>query len=86
MSILQISHIEHPAGAWLNFSHVSFVASMLMMGGGIAALPLDWRVRAYFAMGMVMVMQSCFVQAKNIRDLHEASRIFNRIEESSERP
>jgi hypothetical protein len=42
---------------------------------------------------MVMVVQSCFTLAKNIRDLHEASRIFNRIEEartekllSSERP
>ena len=88
-----VSHVERPTGAWLNFSYMSFAASLLMVGGGIFALPLDWWVRAYFAMGMVMVVQSCFTLAKNIRDVHEANRIFNRIEEartekllSSERP
>jgi hypothetical protein len=93
MSLSQVSHVERPTGAWLSFSYISFAASILMVGGGVAALPLDWWVRAYFAMGMVMVVQSCFTLAKNIRDVHEASRMFNRIEEartekllSSERP
>jgi hypothetical protein len=93
MPLAQVSHVERPTGAWLNFSYVSFAASILMVGGGIASLPLDWWVRAYFAMGMVMVVQSCFTLAKTIRDVHEANRIFNRIEEartekllSSERP
>jgi hypothetical protein len=52
------------------------------MVGGVASLPLDWWVRAYLAMGMVLVVQSCFTLAKNIRDVHEASRIYNRIEEA----
>jgi len=93
MSLQQVSPIERPTGAWLNFSYISFAASLLMVGGGIAALPLDWWVRAYFAMGMLMVVQSCFTLAKNVRDVHEASRMINRIEEartekllSSERP
>src|ERR1700689_3048107 len=76
------THLERPTSAWVNFSYASFAASILMVGGGIAALPLDWWVRAYFAMGMVMVVQSCFTLSKNIRDVHEASRMINRIEEA----
>jgi hypothetical protein len=53
-----------------------------MVGGGIFARPLDWWVRAYFAMGTAMVLQSCFTLAKTLRDLHEASRMINRIEEA----
>jgi hypothetical protein len=90
MSFPQVSPVERPTGAWVSFSYASFAASILMVGGGIAALPLDWWVRAYFAMGMVMVVQSCFTLSKNV---HEASRMINRIEEartekllSSERP
>ena len=65
------------------FSYISFAASVLMVGGGIFALPLDWWVRAYFAMGMAMVVQSAFTLAKTVRDLHETSRMINRIEEAS---
>ena len=82
MSFQPITTVERPTGAWVNFSYASFAASILMVAGGIAALPLDWWVRAYFAMGMVMVVQSCFTLSKNIRDVHEASRMINRIEEA----
>lgn len=82
MSFQQVSTVERPTGAWVTFSYASFAASILMVAGGIAALPLDWWVRAYFAMGMVMVVQSCFTLSKNIRDVHEASRMINRIEEA----
>jgi hypothetical protein len=82
MSIETVTHVERPTGAWVNFSWASFVVSILMVGGGIAALPLDWWVRGYFAMAMAMVVQSCFTLAKNIRDVHESGRMINRIEEA----
>jgi hypothetical protein len=82
MSLTQPTPIERPTGAWMTFSYIAFAASILMVGGGIAALPLDWWVRAYFAMGMLMVVQTCFTLAKNIRDVHEAGRMINRIEEA----
>jgi hypothetical protein len=82
VSFSQVSPVERPTGAWVNFSYASFAASILMVGGGIAALPLDWWVRAYFAMGMVMVVQSCFTLSKNVRDVHESARMINRIEEA----
>jgi hypothetical protein len=82
VSFSQVSPVERPTGAWVNFSYASFAASILMVGGGIAALPLDWWVRAYFAMGMVMVVQSCFTLSKSVRDVHESARMINRIEEA----
>src|ERR1700693_3421584 len=68
-----LTHLERPTGAWVNFSYISFATSVLMVGGGIFALPLDWWIRAYFAMGMALVVQSCFTLAKTIRDLTEAT-------------
>jgi hypothetical protein len=77
-----LTHLDRPNGAWVNFSYISFAASVLMIGGGIFALPLDWWVRAYFAMGMGMLIQSCLTLAKTVRDVHEANRMINRIEEA----
>ena len=78
----QLSHLDRPTSAWVNFSYISFAASVLMIGGGIFALPLDWWIRAYFAMGMGMVIQSCFTLSKTLRDLHETTRMIKRIEEA----
>jgi len=77
-----LNHLDRPTGAWISFSYISFGASLLLVGGGIFALPLDWWVRAYLAMGVTMVVQSSFTLAKNLRDVHEASRMINRIEEA----
>jgi hypothetical protein len=76
------NHWDRPTGAWISFSYISFGASLLLVGGGIFVLPLDWWVRAYLAMGVTMVVQSSFTLAKNLRDVHEASRMINRIEEA----
>jgi len=77
-----LAHLDRPTSAWVNFSYISFAASVLMVGGGVFALSLDWWIRAYFAMGMGMVVQSCFTLAKTLRDLHEGNRMINRIEEA----
>ncbi len=77
-----LSHLDRPTSAWVSFSYVSFAASVLLVGGGIFALPLDWWIRAYFAMGVAMLVQSAFTLSKTIRDLHETNRMINRIEEA----
>jgi hypothetical protein len=77
-----MTHFDRPTSSWVNFSYVSFAASVLLVGGGIFTLPFDWPIRAYFLMGMAMLMQSSFTLAKTIRDLHETSRMINRIEEA----
>ena len=77
-----MTHSDRPTSARVNFSYISFATSVLMVGGGIFALPLDWWTRAYFAMGMGMLIQSCLTLAKTVRDLHESGRMINRIEEA----
>lgn len=72
--------VERPTSAWIVFGYLSFGISLLMVGGGILLLPLDWWVKGYFAMGAVLLIQSCFALAKNMRDVHEAGRFINRIE------
>ena len=64
---------ESPTSAWIAFGYLSFAVALLMVGGGILLL-------GYFAMGALLLIQSCFSLAKNMRDVHEAGRMVNRIE------
>jgi hypothetical protein len=64
------THLDRPTRAWINFSYISFAASVSMVGGGIFALPLHWWVRTLLAAGMAMMAQSCFVLAKALRGRH----------------
>ena len=72
--------IERPTSAWIVFGYLSFGLALAMMAAGILLLPMDWWVRGYFAMGVVLLVQACFALAKNLRDVHEAGRFINRIE------
>ena len=51
-----MTHFDRPTSAWVNFCYISFAISVLMVGGGIFALPLDWWTRASLAMGMGMLI------------------------------
>lgn len=75
-----LTHLDRPTRASVNFSYICFAASVLMVGGGIFALPLGGRVRARSAVGMAIVVQSCFTLAKTMRDRHQADRMINGIE------
>ncbi len=65
-----LTRLDRPTRAWVNFSYISFAASVSMVGGGIFALPLDCWVRARLAVGMAIVAQSCFMLAKTLRTRH----------------
>ncbi|WP_237155594.1 YiaA/YiaB family inner membrane protein [Oryzibacter oryziterrae] len=60
--------------AWVNFSYAAFTAAAAMVSAGILFLPLDWWVRGYFAMGIVMLVQSTVTLSKTLRDNDEASQ------------
>jgi len=62
-----LTRLDRATGVWVNFSYLSFTTSVLMIGGGIFALPLDCWMRARFAMAMAMVAQSGFMLAKTLR-------------------
>lgn len=69
-------------GAWVSFSYASFLAAAVMVLAGILFLPLDWWVKGYLAMGIVMLVQSTVTLTKTLRDNHEAARMLNRLEDA----
>ena len=49
---------------------------------GILFAPVDMWIKAYFAMGAALLIQSCITLAKTVRDMHEGTRMVNRIEDA----
>lgn len=70
------------APVWVFFTYVSFAASLGIMTIGIVMLPIDLWMRAFLFMGMLMTVQSCITMTKTQRDMHEGSRLVNRIEDA----
>jgi len=67
---------------WVTFTYASFIGSVLMVALGIVLMPLDLSIKGYFAMGVMMVIQSCITLTKTIRDIHEGGKLVNRIEDA----
>ncbi len=67
---------------WVTFTYASFIGAVLMVAGGIVLMPLDIWAKGYFAMGIVMLIQSCITMTKTIRDVHESGKLVNRIEDA----
>jgi hypothetical protein len=53
-----------------------------MVCGGILYLPVDIWMKGYLAMGVVMLVQTYVTLTKTQRDIHEAARLVNRIEDA----
>jgi hypothetical protein len=70
------------SSTWVTFTYVSFAAAAFMVAMGIFFLPLDWWSKAYMAMGVIALVQSCVTMTKTIRDQHEAAKLLNRIEDA----
>ena len=73
--------VQH-TGAWITFTYASFVGALVMVAGGLVFLPVDMWVKAYFAMGNVLLVQTCITVTKTIRDVQESKRLVNRIEDA----
>ncbi|MCE4223510.1 hypothetical protein HCU64_07080 [Methylobacterium sp. C25] len=70
------------SSAWVTFTYGSFIASAAMVAIGILFMPIDFWMKGYFAMGVVMLVQSCVTCTKTMRDVHESKRMHNRIEDA----
>ena len=70
------------SGAWIAFTYASFAASVAMVGLGILFAPVEIWIKAYFAMGAALLVQSCIVMTKTLRDVQEAGKLVNRIEDA----
>jgi hypothetical protein len=74
-------NVQH-SGAWVTFTYVSFAASALMVAIGVYFLPVDLWIKGYLTMGILMLIQCCVTLTKTVRDLHESTRMVNRIEDA----
>jgi hypothetical protein len=75
-------NVQPHSTGWVNFTYASFLLAAGMVATGILFLPLDWWVKGYLGMGVIMLVQSCVTMTKTVRDMHEASRMVNRIEDA----
>jgi hypothetical protein len=73
--------VQHTS-TWVTFTYASFIGSVLMVGAGIALMSIDFWIKGYLAMGIVMLIQSCITLTKTIRDVHESGKLVNRIEDA----
>jgi hypothetical protein len=78
----QTAQISQHSGSWITFTYASFFASVAMVGGGILFAPIDIWIKAYFAMGAALLIQSAITMTKTLRDVHEGSKLVNRIEDA----
>jgi hypothetical protein len=81
MATQTASNSQH-SGAWITFTYASFFASVAMVGIGILFAPIDIWIKAYFAMGAALLVQSCITMTKTLRDVHEGAKLVNRIEDA----
>jgi hypothetical protein len=75
-------HTDHHSWGWIVFTYASFVVSLAMVAVAIVFLPADLAIKGYLAMGVAMLIQSCIIVTKTIRDVHEGDRLVNRIEDA----
>jgi hypothetical protein len=73
--------IKH-SGAFVSFSYASFGIALAMVAGGVFVMPIDYWMKGFLMMGMVMLVQSCIILTKTIRDNVEAEKLLNRIEDA----
>jgi hypothetical protein len=58
-----VTYPERPSRIWISFSSITFGTSLMLLGGGIIALPLDWTLRGWLMMGLVIMVGSSFMLA-----------------------
>jgi hypothetical protein len=81
MSTTQNQNSTH-SGAWITFTYASFLGAVTMVGLGILFAPIDIWIKAYFGMGAALLIQSCITMTKTLRDVQEAGKLVNRIEDA----
>ena len=75
-------NVQPHSNAWVTFTYVSFAASAFMVAIGLFFLPIDLWMKGYLTMGIIMMIQCCVTLTKTVRDVHESSRMVNRIEDA----
>ena len=76
------AHTDLHSTSWVTFTYATFVGAVGMVAAGILFAPVELWVKAYFAMGAALLVQSTITMTKTVRDVHEGSKLMNRIEDA----
>ncbi|MEM6678603.1 MAG: YiaA/YiaB family inner membrane protein [Pseudomonadota bacterium] len=68
--------------AWIMFTYVNFAVGLGVTMIGIWSMQVDLTMKAFLAMGILLVTSASFNLAKTLRDEHEAKRWHNRLDEA----
>jgi hypothetical protein len=80
--MLRNDDVQRDTAAWIFQVWASFGLAVGTTAIGIAYLPLDPWIRAFFGMGLLFSVGSALTLAKTLRDNHEARRLINRLSEA----
>jgi hypothetical protein len=70
------------SSAWVSFTYANMLLSLALMLGGILFLPLDMWIKGYMLMGVAMLVSSSITVTKTVRDIQEAGKLVNKIEDA----
>jgi hypothetical protein len=70
------------SSAWVSFTYANMLVSLGLMLGGILFLPLDMWIKGYMLMGVAMLVSSSITVTKTVRDIQEAGKLVNKIEDA----
>jgi hypothetical protein len=70
------------SGAWVSFTYANLLISLGLTLGGIFFLPIDLWVKGYMLMGVMTLVSSTITVTKTVRDVQEASKLVNKIEDA----
>jgi len=75
-------NVQPHSGTWGTCTYASFAASAFLVAIGVFFMPIDLWMKGYLTMGIVMLVQTCITLTKTVRDVHESSKLVNRIEDA----
>jgi hypothetical protein len=70
------------SSAWVTFTYANIMVSLGLTLGGVFFLPIDLWIKGYMLMGVMMLVSSTVIVTKTIRDVHEAAKLVNKIEDA----
>ena len=76
------AYVNKPSNAWTVFTYLQFAIAAAMMAGGIYFLEASFAAKGFYAMAALMLVSSTVAITKSLRDVEEAGRIHNKIEDA----
>ena len=72
----------HHSSAWVAFTYATFLLALGMIAIGVVMMPIEFYMKAFLGMAVVMLVQSCITLTKTLRDNEEATKLAYRIEDA----